>query len=174
MKFYGEDCPPPRAQRVEDLYAQEILLRSAIMEEFRATFNIACALADALYSEAPNHPFIDFARAEGMLGTFELKEKDEIHKPVESSSVQGLFESGLLSLSVSERDADAGAGTVLSSEAPEPRDLFSQSGGSPDAQADGYGCSASCACRSGEIPLVGGCREELAPSGVPSLGEGGE
>lgn len=86
---YGEDVPPRRVKKVEDLHAQEVMLRGALIEEFRAVFNLASLFADALAVVVPDHPYIAVARFEGMLGRFEIKPKESDASSETSKGVPG-------------------------------------------------------------------------------------
>lgn len=172
---YGEDSDPPRrVRKIEDIHVQEVMLRAAIMEEFKATFNIASLFADALHKVAPDHPLIHVAKFEGMLGRFELKEINEILEQKQSPSVQTVHESGILSVPESQRDSDTGAGYVFDGEAPSTGDSVAQGSGSPDAQADGDGSSLDSDRGSEQIPISWGSGEVLADGSVPSVGESSE
>jgi len=169
---YGEDSDPPRRiRKVEDLHAQEVLLRGAIIEEFRAVFNLASLFADALSTVVPDHPYVAIARVEGMLGHFEIKEKNEIPIEVEPSGVPPVHESGVLSVPVPERDTDSGAGHVHDPKASGFGDRVAQGSRGPDAQADGDGGSNHRSGGGEQISFGWGSGEELADWGVPSVGE---
>lgn len=174
---YGEDADPPRRiRKVEDFHAQEVMLRAAIMEEYKSVFNVASMLADELAKLAPDHPYVYVAKFEGMLGRFEMKPKESDAIPIEeqSPSVQTMYEGGVLPVSCPEWDINTGAGAILDSKAPSVGDSVAQGGGSPDAQADGDGGSSY---RSGGIEQISfgwGSGEALAGGSVSGVGESSE
>ena len=172
---YGEDADPPRrVRKVEDLHAQEVMLRGAIIEEFRSVFNLASLFADALATVVPDHPYVAVARFEGMLGRFEIKEINAIPIEVVTPSVQSLHESGLLQVPVPEWHTDTGAGAVLDPNAVGVGDSVAQGSGSSDAQADGDGGSSHRSGGGEQISFGWGSGEVLASGSVSGVGESSE
>jgi len=169
---YGEDSDPPRrVRKIEDLHAQEVLLRGAIIEEFRAVFNLASLFADALAVVVPDHPYIAVARYEGMLGNFEIKEKNEIPVEVVTPSVPSVHEGGLLPVSVPKWHTDTGAGSVHDPKASSVGDSVAQGSRGPHEEGLGDGGSNHRSGRGEQISFGWGSGEALAGGGVSGVGE---
>lgn len=164
---YGDDTPPPRIRKVEDLHAKEVLVRGAIIDEFRAVFNLASYFADVIFKLDPNHIAVTIASAEGMLGRF-----DALYKQEQSPSVSAMPEGGVLSVPVPERDPDSGSGAGEDGEAPSSGDSMAQGCGTLDAWEDGAGSRGSSNRGGEQLSLFGDGGEAVATGSEPSVGEG--
>ena len=172
---YGEDADPPRrVRKIEDLHAQEVMLRGAIIEEFRAVFNLASLFADALAVVVPDHPYVAVARFEGMLGRFEIKEINAIPIEVVPPSVPPVHEGGVLPVSEPEWHTDTGAGAILDPNAVGVGDSVAQGSRGPHEEGLGDGGSNHRSGRGEQISFGWGSGEALAGGGVSGVGESSE
>lgn len=167
MMRYGDDVPP-RAQRVEDYHARQVLAEHAILDEFRAVFNIASFFAEVIYKLDPNHPAVEIAEKEGMLGRF----LNEVHIKEQPPSVSELHESGVLEIferPVVPGGDHEGSGALPHGAPVGARDSLPQGGGTDDEGRASSGDNPSGSDGGGQVPSPDGSGEDVASGSVPSV-----